>query len=136
MAAIRGEGREARFVRADVGKPAEAKALIDETVAVWGGVDVLYNNAGIAPIGRDGFTAAIAEDDWDWIIRVNLTSVFLCCKYAIPVMAGRPGASIVNTASSMALLPLEPTMHTRRRRPASQGSRNRWPRAARSWASA
>jgi len=37
---------------------------------------------------------------------VNLTSVFLCCKYAIPVMAGRPGASIINTASSMALLPL------------------------------
>src|SRR5262245_55074830 len=106
VAVLRAEGREARFVRADVGKPAEAKALIDEAVAAWGGVDVLYNNAGIAPIGRDGFTAAIAEDDWDWILRVNLTSVFLCCKYAIPVMAGRPGASIVNTASSMALLPL------------------------------
>jgi NAD(P)-dependent dehydrogenase (short-subunit alcohol dehydrogenase family) len=106
VAAIRAEGHESRFVRADVGVPAEAKTLIDETVAAWGGLDVLYNNAGIAPIGRDGFTAAIAEDDWDWIIRVNLTSVFLCCKYAIPAMAGRPGASIVNTASSMALLPL------------------------------
>src|SRR6185369_7365666 len=106
VAALRAEGREARFVRADVGKPAEAKALIDEAVAAYGGLDVLYNNAGIAPIGRDGFTAAMAEDDWDWIIRVNLTSVFLCCKYAIPVMSDRPGAAIVNTASSMAVLPL------------------------------
>src|SRR6185369_1473482 len=68
VAALRAEGREARFVRADVGKPAEAKALIDEAVAAYGGLDVqtavgcdgLYNNAGIAPIGRDGFTAAMA----------------------------------------------------------------------------
>lgn len=103
---LRAAGRDGRFVRADVGRPAEVRALVDETVAAFGGVDVLYNNAGVAPIGRDGFTPHIAEDDWDWILRVNLTSVFLCCKYAIPVMAGRPGASIVNTASSMAVQPL------------------------------
>jgi NAD(P)-dependent dehydrogenase (short-subunit alcohol dehydrogenase family) len=103
---IRGEGFDARFVRADAGRPADAKRLVDETVAAFGGLDVLYNNAGIAPVGRDGFTPHIAEDDWDWVIRVNLTSVFLCCKYAIPVMAGRLGASIVNTASSMAVQPL------------------------------
>jgi NAD(P)-dependent dehydrogenase (short-subunit alcohol dehydrogenase family) len=103
---LRAEGLDGHFVAADVSRPADAKALIDATLATWGGLDVLYNNAGIAPIGRDGFTAAISEDDWDWILCVNLTSVFLCCKYAIPVMAGRPGASIVNTASSMAVLPL------------------------------
>jgi NAD(P)-dependent dehydrogenase (short-subunit alcohol dehydrogenase family) len=40
------------------------------------------------------------------VIRTNLTSVYLCCKYAIPVMAGRPGAAIINTASSMAVQPL------------------------------
>jgi NAD(P)-dependent dehydrogenase (short-subunit alcohol dehydrogenase family) len=103
---IRAEGRDGRFVRADVGRPADAKALVEETVAAFGGVDVLYNNAGIAPVGRDGFTPHIAEDDWEWILRVNLTSVFLCCKYAIPAMAGRAGAAIVNTASSMAVQPL------------------------------
>jgi NAD(P)-dependent dehydrogenase (short-subunit alcohol dehydrogenase family) len=103
---IREAGGEGRFVRADVGQPADAKALVDATVDAMGGLDVLYNNAGIAPIGRDGFTPQIAEDDWDWIIRVNLTSVFLCCKYAIPVMANRRGAAIVNTASSMAVQPL------------------------------
>jgi NAD(P)-dependent dehydrogenase (short-subunit alcohol dehydrogenase family) len=104
--AIRAAGGEAAGIPADAGDPAQAKHLIDETVRRLGGLDVLYNNAGIAPVGRDGFTPAIAEDDWDWVLRVNLTSVFLCCKYAIPALAGRPGAAIVNTASSMALLPL------------------------------
>jgi NAD(P)-dependent dehydrogenase (short-subunit alcohol dehydrogenase family) len=106
VALARAQRGEALFVKADVGRPAEAKALIEETVARLGGLDVLYNNAGIAPLGRDGFTPNISEDDWDWIVRVNLTSVFLCCKYAIPVMAQRPGAAIINTASSMAVLPL------------------------------
>jgi NAD(P)-dependent dehydrogenase (short-subunit alcohol dehydrogenase family) len=103
---IRAEGLDGRFVRADVGQPADAKGLVETTVATLGGLDVLYNNAGVAPVGRDGFTPYIAEADWDWILRVNLTSVFLCCKYAIPAMAHRPGAAIVNTASSMAVQPL------------------------------
>jgi NAD(P)-dependent dehydrogenase (short-subunit alcohol dehydrogenase family) len=106
VALVRREGGEARFVRADVGQAADARALVDTAVATMGGLDVLYNNAGVAPIGRDGFTPNIAEADWDWIIRVNLTSVFLCCKFGIPAMAGRPGAAIVNTASSMAVQPL------------------------------
>jgi NAD(P)-dependent dehydrogenase (short-subunit alcohol dehydrogenase family) len=104
--AIRAAGGEAIAIAADAGDRVQAKHLIDETVARFGGLDVLYNNAGVAPIGRDGFTPAIDEDDWDWVIRTNLTSVYLCCKYAIPVMAGRPGAAIVNTASSMAVQPL------------------------------
>jgi len=106
VAAVREAGGEAIGIPADAGDRAQAKRLIDETVARLGALDVLYNNAGIAPVGRDGFTPNIAEDDWDWVIRVNLTSVFLCCKYAIPVMAGRPGAAIINTASSMAIQPL------------------------------
>lgn len=106
VAAITAAGGEAIAVPADAGDRTHAKHLIDEAVRRYGGIDVLYNNAGVAPVGRDGFSPAISEDDWDWVLRVNLTSVFLCCKYAIPVMAGRPGASIVNTASSMAVLPL------------------------------
>jgi NAD(P)-dependent dehydrogenase (short-subunit alcohol dehydrogenase family) len=104
--AIVAAGGCATFVHADAGDRAQAKALVDAAVATYGALDVLYNNAGIAPVGRDGFTPEIPEDDWDRVIRVNLTSVYLCCKYAIPRMAGRPGAAIVNTASSMALLPL------------------------------
>src|SRR5262245_9208748 len=49
----RAEGLEARFVRADVGQPGEAKALVDAAIAAFGGLDVLYNNAGVAPVGRD-----------------------------------------------------------------------------------
>jgi NAD(P)-dependent dehydrogenase (short-subunit alcohol dehydrogenase family) len=103
---VKALGGEAHFVRGDAGNRTDAKALIDGTVAILGGLDILYNNAGVAPVGRDGFAPAIAEDDWEWILRVNLTSVFLCCKYAIPIMAGRPGAAIINTASSMAVQPL------------------------------
>jgi len=106
VTAIRTGGGDAIGIAADAGNRAQASHLIEETVRRLGGLDVLYNNAGIAPVGRDGFTPQIAEDDWEWVIRVNLTSVFLCCKYAIPHLAGRPGAAIVNTASSMALLPL------------------------------
>ena len=104
--AITAAGGAGTFVAADAGDRQQAKALIDAAVTTYGGLDILYNNAGIAPVGRDGFTPDIAEDDWERVIRVNLTSVYLCCKYAIPKMAGRPGAAIVNTASSMALLPL------------------------------
>jgi NAD(P)-dependent dehydrogenase (short-subunit alcohol dehydrogenase family) len=103
---IEAAGGTAVFVQADAGERTQAKALIDAAVTTYGGLDVLYNNAGIAPVGRDGFTPEIAEDDWERVIRVNLTSVYLCCKYAIPVMAGRPGAAIINTASSMAIVPL------------------------------
>ncbi len=106
VAAIGAAGGEAIGVPADAGDRVQARALIDETVRRLGAIDILYNNAGIAPVGRDGFTPHIAEDDWDWVLRVNLTSVFLCCKYAIPHLAGRPGAAIINTASSMALQPL------------------------------
>jgi len=104
-ALVRARGGDAIFIAADAGRPADAKMLVEETVARMGALDILYNNAGIAPLGQDGFTPTIAEEDWDWIIRVNLTSVFLCCKYAIPVMAHRRGAAIINTASSMAVLP-------------------------------
>jgi len=106
VAALRTAGGEAIGIPADAGDRAQAKHLIDEAVRLLGGIDVLYNNAGIAPVGRDGFTPHISEDDWDWVVRVNLTSVFLCCKYAIPHLAQRPRAAIINTASSMALLPL------------------------------
>jgi NAD(P)-dependent dehydrogenase (short-subunit alcohol dehydrogenase family) len=103
---VRAAGGEATFVRADVGNAGDAAALVEAAVARYGGLDILWNNAGIAPVGQDNFTPFIAIEDWERVLRVNLTGVFLCSKYAIPAMAGRPGAAILNMASSMAIIPL------------------------------
>jgi NAD(P)-dependent dehydrogenase (short-subunit alcohol dehydrogenase family) len=80
--------------------------MITAVVERYGRIDVLYNNAGIAPVGEDGSVADMADAAWERVLRTNLTSVFLCSKYAIPHLAATGGGSIVNTASSMAHVPL------------------------------
>ena len=89
----------ATFVRCDVSKAAD----VENAVKVAGTVDVLYNNAGIFWAGHDNKVTEIAEADWDRVIAINLKSVFLFTKYAIPTMiASGRGGSIVNTGSSAA----------------------------------
>ena len=90
----------------DAGRAADAEGMVAAAAAAFGAVHVLYNNAGVAWPGRDGFTPTIAPDDWDAVIRINLSSVFYCSKYAIPAIAAAGGGAIINTASSMAHLPL------------------------------
>ncbi|MEW6269524.1 MAG: SDR family oxidoreductase, partial [Thermodesulfobacteriota bacterium] len=103
---IAAAGGEAIALECDAGSSPGVQAMIARAVERLGRLDVLYNNAGIAPIGEDNFTAALADDVWERVLRVNLTSVFLCSKYAIPHIAAAGGGAIVNTASSMAHLPL------------------------------
>jgi NAD(P)-dependent dehydrogenase (short-subunit alcohol dehydrogenase family) len=67
---------------------------------------VLYNNAGVAWPGRDGFAPDMAPDVWDRIIAINLSGTFYCCHFAVPAIAAAGGGSIINTASSMATTPL------------------------------
>ena len=105
-AAINSAQGQARFIAADVGEPAQCEQLVRETVAAYGALHILYNNAGIALPFDDGFTPRIDPAVWDRVIRVNLSSVFYCSHYAIPEMAKAGGGSIINTASSMAHLPL------------------------------
>jgi NAD(P)-dependent dehydrogenase (short-subunit alcohol dehydrogenase family) len=97
---------EARFIAADVTKPAECERLVHDTVAAYGALHILYNNAGIALPFDDGFTPRIDPAVWDRVIATNLSSVFYCAHYAIPEMANAGGGAIINTASSMAHLPL------------------------------
>ena len=91
---IQAKGGQALFVKTDVGDSAQVRAAIKTTVDRWGRLDVLVNDAAMMT-----FTPIIdlAEDDWDRVIRVNLRSVFLLCKYAVPHMPA--GAAIVNISS-------------------------------------
>ncbi len=105
-ALIAAAGGTARALVADAGLAADAERTVQAALDAFGALHILYNNAGIAWPGRDGFTPMIEPEVWDTVIRVNLSSVFYHAKYAIPAIAAAGGGSIINTASSMAHLPL------------------------------
>ena len=88
---------------ADVSKAADVRRMLDLAIEKFGRLDILCNNAGIqGPISN---TADYDEDDWDRVIAVNLTGVFLGMKYAIPRMLQTAGkGSIVNTSSMASLV--------------------------------
>jgi NAD(P)-dependent dehydrogenase (short-subunit alcohol dehydrogenase family) len=99
-------GDAARAHAADAGRAADAEAMVRRAIDHFGALHILYNNAGVAWPFKDGFTPAIEPEIWDEVIRINLSSVFYCAKYAIPAIAAAGGGAIINTASSMAHLPL------------------------------
>ena len=99
-------GRRAKsavfVVQVDVGDASVAGAL-REAVESYGGVDILYNNAGIMPPDDDSILATEA-DAYDRVQAVNAKGVFLCCKYGIPRLLERGGGSVINVASFVALV--------------------------------
>jgi NAD(P)-dependent dehydrogenase (short-subunit alcohol dehydrogenase family) len=99
VAAIRTSGGAAVFVETDVRRPSDARRLVAETLAAFGRLDVLFNNAGIE---IDGPVDTLAEVAWDAVIGTNLTGVFLCSKYALPALRAAGGGSIITTASVLA----------------------------------
>jgi NAD(P)-dependent dehydrogenase (short-subunit alcohol dehydrogenase family) len=99
-------GGEAVFVEADVADEQACDALMAGAVEAFGGLHVLHNNAGIALPMADGFTPDVTPEIWDKVIAINLSGTFYCAHHAIPRMAESGGGSIINTASSMAHLPL------------------------------
>lgn len=94
--ALRQDGHEAIFVRVDVSDEAQVKALMDAAVQAYGALHVLVNNAGI---GVYTSVPETSREQWDRCLAVNLTGVFLCSKYAIPVIKSSGGGSIINIAS-------------------------------------
>jgi NAD(P)-dependent dehydrogenase (short-subunit alcohol dehydrogenase family) len=90
------DGGHALAVEVDVADPESVAAMVETTVRELGGLDVLFNNAGTL---RPGTAVDLSVDDWDLVMAVNVRSVFLGAKYAVPVMIERGGGSIINTAS-------------------------------------
>jgi NAD(P)-dependent dehydrogenase (short-subunit alcohol dehydrogenase family) len=92
---------EALFVHADVSQPSEVAAMVEQTVARFGGLDCAHNNAGMETGGQP--IAEYPESEWQRAIGVMLTGVFLCMKHEIPAMLARGAGAIVNTSSGAGL---------------------------------
>lgn len=99
---ITAAGGEAVFVQADVSKSLDVQNMIATTVKTYGGVDVLFNNAGIE--GPSAKIANYREEDWDRVIAIDLTAVYLGMKYVIPEMLKQGGGVIISTASVAGLV--------------------------------
>jgi NAD(P)-dependent dehydrogenase (short-subunit alcohol dehydrogenase family) len=95
-------GGEAVFTRADVTRNDEVAALVDATVKRWGRLDGALNNAGTT--GPSKPTADYTLEEWNAVVALNLTSVFLCLKHEIPQMVAQGGGAIVNTSSGAGLV--------------------------------
>lgn len=94
---IEGVGRKALPLQADVSQAAAVNAAVAQVLSTFGRVDILVNNAGIA--GRTLPLTELEETDWDAVMGVNLTGVFLCCKAVIDAMIAQDYGRIVNIAS-------------------------------------
>jgi len=99
---IRDVRGEALFVKADVSQAEQVKAMVDQTIEVFGRLDCAANNAGISP--SPVTLSRCPEEAWDKVIAINLKGVFLCMKFELPKMLKSGGGSIVNTASVIGLV--------------------------------
>jgi NAD(P)-dependent dehydrogenase (short-subunit alcohol dehydrogenase family) len=97
------ECRDAFFHEVDVADPGSVGVLYDDVAARCGGIDVLYNNAGIMPPDDDSILVTEPEA-WDRVQAVNAKGVYLCCKFGIPHLLDRGGGSVINVASFVALV--------------------------------
>jgi NAD(P)-dependent dehydrogenase (short-subunit alcohol dehydrogenase family) len=99
--AIAEAGGEAAFVATDVSDDDSVAAAVAFTVETFGGLHVLYNNAGISPGDDDGPTNT-SDETWAKTLDINVTGVARCCRHGIPAMLDSGGGSIINVASFVA----------------------------------
>lgn len=91
------------YVHADVTSAEDVQGMYAAAAERFGGIDICFNNAGISPPDDDSILDT-ALDAWRRVQEVNLTSVYLCCKYGIPRLLARGGGSVINTASFVAVM--------------------------------
>lgn len=104
VAEIKAQGGDALFVRCDIGQKSQIDAMIEATVNHFGTIDIVVNNAGVNH-SADFF--AISEEDWDWVMSVDLKGTFFVSQGAAKVMIDQgKGGAIVNVSSVMAQLAL------------------------------
>jgi NAD(P)-dependent dehydrogenase (short-subunit alcohol dehydrogenase family) len=97
---ILSSGGRAQFERADVTQAIHCHRVIQRSLELFGGVNILFNNAGII---RRASILETSEEDWDRVMRVNVKSIFLMSKEVVPLMARAGGGAIINTASGWGL---------------------------------
>lgn len=100
LAAIEAEGGEASVFIGDLSKETDCAAMVDAAVAAFGKINVLFNNVGL---GGSGMVTQVEEAKWDRVMDVNLKSMIMACKHAVPRMAEAGGGSIINVSSIDAL---------------------------------
>jgi len=105
---IREKGNKAIFIETDVTQSDQVRSLVDQAIKTYGGLDILFSNVGVVIGNR---VVDVSEEEWDRVMAVNLKSMFLCCKYAIPEMIKRGKGSIVLTSSGNGLM-AEPALAT------------------------
>jgi len=97
------DARNAFAVQVDVADAESVRRMYEETATRYGGIDVLYNNAGISPADDDSILDT-EPDAWQRVQDVNTKGVYLCCKYGIAHLLQRGGGSVINVASFVALV--------------------------------
>lgn len=101
VAACAGKGADGMFVLTDVTRAADVRRAVETTFRRFEHLDILVNCAGISPMGS---VTETSEDEWDKCLAIDLKSVFLTCKYAIPAMLQTGSGSIINIAGTLGLL--------------------------------
>ena len=100
LAEVEALGANALLVRADVSRDGEVKAMVEQTVERFGGIDILVNNAAITHFVAFHDLEAMTEEKWDHILAVNVKGLFFCSRAAVREMQRRAGGCIVNIGST------------------------------------
>ncbi|MGB6691198.1 MAG: SDR family oxidoreductase [Terracidiphilus sp.] len=97
VAEIAANGNQAVFAQVDVAKEIEVRQMVEDTVARWGKIDILFNNAGVVLVKP---LEEMTEDEWDRVMAINVKAAFLAVKHVVPHLRRNGGGAILNTGST------------------------------------